>query len=170
MTITSTVSEFAFFTPAVKPLLQRLASRKDDGWDSPEIGPDEAAFIAARDSFYLASMGEDGWPYTQVLRGSKGCLQPLDNATVAFTGAPGSRQNVSPGNVLLFLMGGSAQRRLKIWAHSEICDNPLILENLSGARYSAGMRHTFLFRVTDFEWDSPEPQLHQKNEMLVALK
>ncbi|MEO8723436.1 MAG: pyridoxamine 5-phosphate oxidase, partial [Sphingobium sp.] len=29
------------------------------------FGPDEAAFIAARDSFYMASVSETGWPYVQ---------------------------------------------------------------------------------------------------------
>ncbi len=51
------------------------------GSGSPAIGrstvftADETAFIAARDSFYMATVSETGWPYVQHRGGPAGFLQ-----------------------------------------------------------------------------------------------
>lgn len=44
----------------------------------------EAAFIAARDSFYMGSVSEDGWPYVQHRGGPAGFLKLVDERTLAF--------------------------------------------------------------------------------------
>lgn len=82
----------------------------------------EAAFIAARDSFYLASISESGWPYIQHRGGPKGFLRLLDDQTLGFIDFAGNRQYLTVGNVAaedrvaLFLMDYPARRRLKILA------------------------------------------------------
>jgi uncharacterized protein len=60
------------FTPAVKALQEQLGSRANyarlEGSGSDRnhtLGASEAGFIALRDSFYMASVGETGWPYVQ---------------------------------------------------------------------------------------------------------
>ena len=42
-----------------------------------------AAFIAARDSFYMATVSETGWPYVQHRGGPPGFLKVLDEKTLA---------------------------------------------------------------------------------------
>ena len=44
----------------------------------------EAAFIADRDSFYMATVSETGWPYMQHRGGPRGFLKLLDDRTLAF--------------------------------------------------------------------------------------
>lgn len=59
------------FTQAVKQVQEEMGSRS--GYSSIETGPDrnhllrerERSFIEARDSFYIASVSETGWPYIQ---------------------------------------------------------------------------------------------------------
>src|SRR5262245_54955973 len=44
----------------------------------------EAAFIAERDSFYMATVSETGWPYVQHRGGPRGFLKVVDEKTLAF--------------------------------------------------------------------------------------
>jgi len=67
MNATANVGELGFFTPAVKATLERFGAGKSSARPegrsiTTQIGPEEAAFFAARDSFYLASIGENSWP------------------------------------------------------------------------------------------------------------
>ena len=93
----------------------RRASRTTTGW-----GPAEAAFIAARDSFYMATVTETGWPYVQHRGGPAGFLRVLDERTLGFADFRGNRQYVSVGSlgrddrVALILVDYAHQRRLKI--------------------------------------------------------
>ena len=72
--------------------------------------PNEAAFIAQRDSFYMATVSETGWPYVQHRGGPPGFLKLLDDKTLAFADYRGNRQYISLGNLnadgraALFLM------------------------------------------------------------------
>ena len=52
----------------------------------------EAAFIAGRDSFYMASISKSGWPYIQHRGGPKGFLRLLDEQTLGFADFAGNRQ------------------------------------------------------------------------------
>jgi uncharacterized protein len=80
----------------------------------------EAAFIAARDSFYIASVSETGWPYVQHRGGPRGFLRVLDDRTLAFADFAGNRQYISLGNltsdprVSLILVDYANRQRLKI--------------------------------------------------------
>src|SRR6516164_3628484 len=58
----------------------------------------EGRFIQARDSFYLATVSESGWPYVQHRGGPAGFLQVLDERTLAFPDFRGNRQYISLGN------------------------------------------------------------------------
>lgn len=152
------------FTPAVKATQERLGSRPsyarlEGRTMRTQIGPEEAAFIAARDSFYLASVGENGWPYIQYRGGPKGFLRMLDATTLAFADFRGNRQYISTGNVVstgrtcLFLMDYPSRERLKIWAEAEISDDPAMLAKLAHPDYSATIERGFFFRVLAFDWN-----------------
>jgi uncharacterized protein len=117
-------------TPSVKAARERYGSAAQyarlDGTldeDGPvrndRLGPAEAAFIAERDGFYVASVSETGWPYLQFRGGPAGFLRVVDEHTLGYADLRGNRQYVTTGNVAvndrvsLFLMDYAHQRRLK---------------------------------------------------------
>lgn len=86
----------------------------------------ETEFIAARDSFYLATVSDTGWPYVQHRGGSPGFLKVLGPTTLGFADLRGNRQYLSVGNldhddrVALILMDYPNRRRLKLLGHARI--------------------------------------------------
>ena len=71
------ISDIAF-TPTVKAIQERKGSRQGyarmdekGGW-ADAVNPDLAAFIAERESFYLATASADGQPYIQHRGGRPG--------------------------------------------------------------------------------------------------
>ncbi len=114
------------FTETVKGIQEAMGSRKsyarmEEGEVSTNhlLGPDEVSFIAARDSFYMATISETGWPYVQHRGGPVGFVRVLDEKTIGFADFRGNRQYVSVGNVMkdnrvsLFFMDYPNRRRLK---------------------------------------------------------
>lgn len=95
----------------------------NDSRPSDTLTEDEIAFIAARDSFYMASVSETGWPYVQHRGGKAGFLKVVDQRTLAFADYRGNRQYISTGNLAandracLFLMDYARRARLKIYVH-----------------------------------------------------
>ena len=90
------------------------------------LGADERAFISLRDGFYLATVGESGWPYIQFRGGPPGFLSIRDDQTLAFADITGNRQYITTGNlransrVALFLMDYPNRSRLKILADASL--------------------------------------------------
>src|ERR1700722_3369024 len=86
----------------------------------------EKSFIAARDGFYISTVGKTGWPYIQFRGGPPGFLHLLDDRTLAYADITGNRQYITTGNLrsddraALFLMDYPHQGRLKILAHLEV--------------------------------------------------
>ena len=60
------------------------------GPSNDEFGSDEIELIGERDSFYMASQEENGWPYLQHRGGGKGFLKVLNSRTLAFADCPQS--------------------------------------------------------------------------------
>ena len=96
----------------------------------------EKAFVARRDAFYLASVGENGWPYLQFRGGPAGFLKVLEDNVMAFADFRGNGQYISAGNfdatgkTVLFLMDYTKRKRLKIWAQAVVLrasDHPDLL-------------------------------------------
>lgn len=119
------------YTASVRASQRRYGGRELGGAadSSPvALGRRECEFIAARDSFYLATVSASGWPHVQHRGGPAGFLRVLDAATLAFADFSGNRQYVSVGNLAdndraaLILMDYPEQRRLKILAHVEVID------------------------------------------------
>src|SRR3954463_11460473 len=120
------------FTPLVKALQEKYGSRRQyarmgAGQTAPDrLGPNESAFIADRDSFYIATVGATGWPYVQHRGGAKGFLQVIDDHTIAFADFRGNKQFITTGNlgsdnrVALIMVDYPGQARLKILGRAEI--------------------------------------------------
>ena len=73
----------------------------------------QAAFIAERDSFYMASVSETGWPYVQHRGGPRGFLKVIDDKTLALL----NYQNRSSE-----YLGGHNQNVLQLGVVRNICD------------------------------------------------
>jgi len=86
------------------------------------LGPEECAFIAGRDSFYLATTGETGWPDIQHRVGPRGFRRVLNDHTLGFADFGGNRQLITVGNlatnnrVALFFMDYNRRERMKLLA------------------------------------------------------
>jgi predicted pyridoxine 5'-phosphate oxidase superfamily flavin-nucleotide-binding protein len=125
----------------------------------------EAAFIAQRDSFYLASVSQSGWPYVQHRGGPTGFLKVLDETTLGFADFRGNRQYISLGNttaddrVSLILMDYPNRARLKILAHMEARDlssDPDLAERLALPGYKGRPERALILRLEAFDWNCPQ--------------
>jgi hypothetical protein len=162
-------SEIAF-TPRVQALQTRYGSRKAYDQRSAAapletLGPDERAFVESRDSFYIATAGETGWPYIQHRGGPKGFLRVLDERTLAFADFRGNKQYISAGNLAgderaaLFLMDYPSRTRLKFFVRVRIVDageNPELMERLVVPGYPAKVERAFVLAVAGFDWNCPQ--------------
>ena len=127
--------------------------------------PDEVAFIAARDSFYMASVSQSGWPYVQHRGGRPGFLKVIDEVTLAFADYRGNRQYISVGNldaddrVALILVDYPRRARLKILAHAERlaldADTALSARVMEGEDRAKPER-IFRLRLAAFDWNCPQ--------------
>ncbi|ACA16022.1 pyridoxamine 5'-phosphate oxidase-related FMN-binding [Methylobacterium sp. 4-46] len=125
----------------------------------------EAAFIAERDSFYLASVSETGWPYVQHRGGPAGFVRRLDARTIGWAEFAGNRQYVSAGNtaaddrVSLFFMDYPHRRRLKLLGHlraHEPDERPDLAERLAVPGYRARVEGLVTVAVEAFDWNCPQ--------------
>jgi predicted pyridoxine 5'-phosphate oxidase superfamily flavin-nucleotide-binding protein len=125
----------------------------------------EAAFIAARDSFYIATVSESGWPYMQHRGGPAGFLKLIDDQTLAFADYRGNRQYISLGNLAdddracLFLMDYTRRARLKIFAHVEavaIDADPVLAARVLDRDYKAKPERILRLRLEAFDWNCPQ--------------
>lgn len=159
------------FTPLVKALQEKYGSRAqygrmESGVPSPDrLGPDESAFIAERDSFYMATVGAGGWPYVQHRGGAKGFLKVLDDRTIAFGDFRGNKQYISIGNlatddrVALILMDYPGKARLKILGRSRIFDGAASREWIDRVREPGSkdvIERAYVIRVEAFDWNCPQ--------------
>ena len=157
------------FTPQVKQLQLEQNSRQ--GYAGMETGPDynyllsdsEAAFISARDSFYMASVSETNWPYVQHRGGPTGFLKVLDEKTIGFADYSGNRQYVSTGNftgndrVALILMDYVNQARLKILGRITTIDlSDSRLSQLEDEQFRAPVERGFIISIEAFDWNCPK--------------
>ncbi|MEV1065388.1 pyridoxamine 5'-phosphate oxidase family protein [Streptomyces sp. NPDC050263] len=126
------------------------------------IGPAEAAFIAARDGFYLASASADGWPYVQYRGGPPGFVHVLDAGTLAYLEVRGNRQYITTGNlrgddrVSLFFMDYAHRVRLKVMARARTLDTsrePELSERLADVRTDGRPEQLMVIRVEGLAWN-----------------
>lgn len=160
------------FTDAARAMQEQAGSRDayarmEEGANGhPDIlGKKEAMFLAARNSFYIASVTADGWPYVQHRGGASGFLKLLDGNRLAFADYRGNKQYVSTTNlqaeprVSLFLMDYPNKRRLKILGKAKIVqldEDPALVTSLIDADYKAVPAHIYVIEVIGFDWNCPQ--------------
>ncbi|MCF3628757.1 pyridoxamine 5'-phosphate oxidase family protein [Thalassospiraceae bacterium LMO-SO8] len=170
------------FTDTVKAIQERKGSRKgyarmeDKGGWSDRVTDDLAAFIAARDSFYLATANADGQPYIQHRGGKPGFLKVLDGKTLAFADFAGNRQYVTQGNLednpkaFIFLMDYANRRRVKIWGSARVVeDDAALIQNLTDADYTDGTpERAVVFEIAAWDVNCPQHIMPRFTEADIA--
>lgn len=156
------------FTPSVKAAQKRFFGRSQDGGrGAPDdaLGPDEMDFIETRDSFYLATVNEDGWPYIQHRGGPQGFCQVLGPHRIGFADYRGNRQLLTTGNVFendrisLFLMDYPSRSRLKILGHARVLgaeEDPSLAQRLTPPDMERSVERLFLIDVVSYDWNCPQ--------------
>ena len=157
------------FTPSVKAQQERLGSRfkfqlmeqsPDEHW-SDAITDALADFIAARDTFFLATASASGQPYVQHRGGPPGFLKVLDEKTLAFADFSGNRQYITLGNLaendkaLIFLLDFTNRRRVKIWGTARVVDDAALLTRLVMPDYKAKPERAIIFTVAAWDMNCP---------------
>ena len=160
------------FTPAVQALQERHGSRaayaRRDKQSEAHAGLSaaEAEFLAAADSFYLATVGETGWPYVQHRGGPRGFLRRVSATRLAFADFRGNRQYVSAGNAAIdsrasiLVMDYTARRRLKLFGRLgfqpvESADSGLA-SAVALPQYAGRVERVAVFDVEAFDWNCPQ--------------
>jgi predicted pyridoxine 5'-phosphate oxidase superfamily flavin-nucleotide-binding protein len=156
------------FTESVRRAQTQSYGRAAKTIGAPErdpLGEAEAEFIAARDSFYLGSISESGWPYIQHRGGPQGFLRMVNETTLAFADYKGNRQLLTTGNVsandrvALFLMDYKNRERLKILGHARIEDAPVhpeLVEQLADPKMRSAVERLVFIDVISFDWNCPK--------------
>jgi ferredoxin-NADP reductase/predicted pyridoxine 5'-phosphate oxidase superfamily flavin-nucleotide-binding protein len=159
------------FTPNVQAVQTEMGSRT--AYRAAELGEAEMvalsdfeqAFITERDSFYLATVSQSGWPYVQHRGGPVGFLKILDDQTIGYADFSGNRQYISVGNlrgddrVSLLLMDYPGRQRLKIWGRARVVDErsePALLSKLEPTDFRGPVERGIVIRVEAFDWNCPK--------------
>jgi uncharacterized protein len=81
------------FTDSVRKAQAHYCGKSQRVEGAPErdaLTEDETAFIQSRDSFYLATVSETGWPYVQHRGGKPGFLRVTSPTSLAFADYKGN--------------------------------------------------------------------------------
>lgn len=159
------------FTDSVKDAQTLYGSREaNQGFEQTpeahrELSQREMDFIAARDSFYQATVSESGWPYVQHRGGATGFLKVLDSQTLGYADFRGNRQYLSVGNltandqISMILMDYANRRRLKIWGRVHIIhetEYPELIAKLEDTSYRARIERAVIITVEAWDWNCPQ--------------
>ena len=127
-----------------------------------ELTDDEIQFIQSRDSFYMGTITETGWPYIQHRGGAPGFLHVAAPNLLAFADYKGNRQMLSTGNVAandrvnLFLMDYPSRNRLKILGHARVEDvreHPELVAQFAEPAMQKMVERIFFIDVVGFNWN-----------------
>jgi predicted pyridoxine 5'-phosphate oxidase superfamily flavin-nucleotide-binding protein len=159
------------YTPSVRRAQQRYGSADfNNGFDDDvqardRVTPQDRGFIEHVDTFFMASVGESGWPYVQHRGGPRGFLKVLDERTIGFADFSGNRQYISAGNidndarVTLILMDFATRSRLKIWGRARIVhqqDDTALLARLAHPGYRARVERAYVITVEALDFNCPQ--------------
>jgi predicted pyridoxine 5'-phosphate oxidase superfamily flavin-nucleotide-binding protein len=152
------------FSPAVKEAQTRYGARahglriEQHEAANDRLNDDLKAFIAAADSFFIATASREGWPHVQHRGGPAGFLKVLDERTLAFADYSGNKQYITVGNLFendrvhLFIIDYERGRRLKLWGRARVIDNDAALTaRVSDPHYPARVERVISIDV--LAWD-----------------
>ena len=156
------------FTPSVLELQKAKGSREMNAANhertvtNPQLGHAEIAHIVERDSLYMATVSETGWPYVQHKGGDVGWIKVLGPSTIGWLERNGNKQYLGTGNlaandrVALILVDYPNRTRLKLFGratyHAELD------ADLAGALDASDERHdgATSIEVEAVAWNCPK--------------
>lgn len=157
------------FTEAVKAAQEHYGTRSQNERLEQKMGPNDALgdketlFIGMRDSFYVSTVSETGWPYLQHRGGPVGFLHVINSRQLAYADYRGNNQYISVGNIAgndrcaLFLMDYPRRLRLKIlgrWKMVDVADaEPDLVSRLRPYPYRASMERIATIDIEAFDWN-----------------
>lgn len=157
------------FTQAVQDLQEAEGTKQKFETFYPHrtqetLSADDIAFIKARDSFYMASVNSDGWPYIQHRGGARGFVHVAGPTTLACADYHGNRQFISMGNlqtdprVSLFFMDYMNHARLKVQGKATLIPaaeaEPDLLSQLDQS--AAPAERVLQIEVLAMDWNCPK--------------
>lgn len=144
---------------------RRVAQRRQGAPGGDSLGPREVDYLQSRDSFYLSTVSETGWPYVQFRGGPAGFVKVIDEQTLAWADYRGNLQHVSTGNlrgddrVSIIAMDYPSQSRLKLFGHARVVrleENPELVEGLHHPEDpDAVVERAVIVTVSAFDWNCP---------------
>jgi uncharacterized protein len=155
-------------TPAVQQAQEKYFGKHQVVENAPEANAltlDEVGFILSRDSFYMATVSETGWPYIQHRGGPPGFVKLLGPNLIGFADFKGNRQLLSTGNlgitdrVALFMMDYPQRTRLKLLGHARVLDareHPELVDQLAPEPLRGKVERLFLVQVISYDWNCPQ--------------
>lgn len=158
------------FTDAIKRKQEEAGSRS--AYDRMEkmsvvdgLTTNEINFIEDRDSFYMASFGENEYPYIQHRGGPAGFIKVIDDKTIGIVDFSGNRQFISTGNisknekVALIMISYPQKARLKLYAHAKIIEleeNKELYDLLKPVDYKFRPERMLIFEIQAYDWNCPQ--------------
>jgi predicted pyridoxine 5'-phosphate oxidase superfamily flavin-nucleotide-binding protein len=137
--------------------------------DQPEtdaLTGGEVEFIESRDSFYMATITENAWPYVQHRGGPPGFVRVLGSSQIGFADYGGNRQLLSVGSltqndrVALFMMDYPNRERLKLFGHARVVDareQPELADKVTPpSGHPAKVERVFLIDIISYDWNCPK--------------
>jgi uncharacterized protein len=175
------------FTDSVRKAQEHYYGKSQPVENAPEhdaLTEEEIGFIRARDSFYMATVSETGWPYVQHRGGQPGFLRVLSPTALAFADYKGNRQLLSIGNlsvndrVALFLMDYPHRTRLKSLGHARVEDarqHSELVGQLAEPEVQRLVERLILIEVVSFDWNcqkyiTPRYTAAEIHELVAPLK
>ncbi|MEO7100740.1 MAG: pyridoxamine 5'-phosphate oxidase family protein [Luteolibacter sp.] len=156
------------FTPQVLAAQQHYYGRSQvlpPAAEDDPLGPTETAFIESRDSIYMGSVSETGWPYVQHRGGPPGFIKVISPNEIAFADYKGNRQMLSTGNfannarVCLFLMDYPRRERLKMLGNTEVLDardHPELVAQIVQPELIKITERIVRIRIVSYDWNCPK--------------
>ncbi|MEO6315274.1 MAG: pyridoxamine 5'-phosphate oxidase family protein [Chitinophagaceae bacterium] len=155
------------FTEEIKKLQERLGSRAayarlEKNTYTDGLTDYEQSFISQRDSFYMATIGENGFPYIQHRGGPKGFMKVLDSKKLGIIDFRGNAQYISVGNIAthhnaaLILLDYPSRARLKLYTKVsivELKDDPALYSLLDLPGYKFHPERMMVFDIEAYDWN-----------------
>ncbi len=134
--------------------------------ESEDLREQEKAFIEERDSFYMATIIENGWPYVQHRGGPVGFARVLGPRQFGFADYRGNRQLISVGSISkenrisIFMMDYPRRQRLKILGHATVYDGrdhaELAAKTAPPSGHAAKVERVVVIDVVSYDWNCPK--------------
>lgn len=158
------------FTGPVRTVQQRYGSRafyarrsaRGHAARPDRLTDDVREFLSGLDGFFLATVGDSGWPYVQFRGGPPGFVKVLDGQRLGWADFRGNLQYISVGNisatrrVALIALDYPTQQRLKLFGHARVAyadEDPELVASLTDSDYEASVERAVIVTVAGLDWN-----------------